>query len=352
MKAYCGRGALAANGWFWASAVRRVRHSGLTEELPPSRMPEPARRYERSAPVFQFDENCQRARVPLERKQYDMEENKKERFVRNMRLLYAAWCVLEENGMTSGSEIVRNGRGASKDFPIVIRATEDYYVRLEYLILSLLLRDKEYEVVFQGLIEADGRMLDYLRVSVKESPEAETAVGLVAGGHPDEGRGRKEKKDLFHCFERFKDWVSVVDDGPSVSGRLARRASASCPASMFLRWTTARIRPVRMAVKAAQRATPQTHMPMRTDAHVRAPSPADGTSMRAADAARRSRTASRRPRRVLVPSRISASIPPMAYVTSSRMAVSIKGVLPVPLMEAVPLDEGGDLRVEVAPVDV
>lgn len=105
-----------------------------------------------------------------------MEENKEERFVRNMRLLYAAWCVLEENGMTSGSEIVRNGRGASKDFPIVIRATEDYYVRLEYLILSLLLRDKEYEVVFQGLIEADGRMLDYLRVSVKESPEAETAV--------------------------------------------------------------------------------------------------------------------------------------------------------------------------------
>ena len=105
-----------------------------------------------------------------------MEENKEERFVRNMRLLYAAWCVLEENGMTSGSEIVRNGRGASKDSPIVIRATEDYYVRLEYLILSLLLRDKEYEVVFQGLIEADGRMLDYLRVSVKESPEAETAV--------------------------------------------------------------------------------------------------------------------------------------------------------------------------------
>ena len=101
-----------------------------------------------------------------------MEENKEERFVRDMKLLYAAWCVLEENGMTSGSDVVRNGKGVSEEAPIVIRATGDNYVRLEYIILSLLLRGKEYKLAFQSLFETeDGRKIDRLLVSVKHSPE-------------------------------------------------------------------------------------------------------------------------------------------------------------------------------------
>ena len=66
-----------------------------------------------------------------------MEENKEE-FARNMALLYAAWKELKVNGMLSGSDVVRNGKGVSADSSIVIHATEDYYVRLEYIILSLL----------------------------------------------------------------------------------------------------------------------------------------------------------------------------------------------------------------------
>ena len=105
-----------------------------------------------------------------------MEENKEERFVRDMKLLYAAWCVLEENGMTSGSDVVRNGKGVSEEAPIVIRTTEDYYVRLEYIILSLLLRGKEYKLAFQSLFETkDGRKIDRLLVSVKDSPESAPA---------------------------------------------------------------------------------------------------------------------------------------------------------------------------------
>ena len=102
-----------------------------------------------------------------------MEENKEE-FARKMALLYAAWMELKGNGMISGSEIVRNGMGASADSPIVIRTTKDYYVRLEYIILSLLLRGREYELAFQSLFKTeDGRKIDRLQVSVKDSPEAE-----------------------------------------------------------------------------------------------------------------------------------------------------------------------------------
>ena len=102
-----------------------------------------------------------------------MEENKEE-FARNMALLYAAWKELKGNGMLSGSDVVRNGKGVSADSSIVIHATEDYYVRLEYIILSLLLRGKEYKLAFQSLFKTeDGRKIDRLLVSVKDSPEAE-----------------------------------------------------------------------------------------------------------------------------------------------------------------------------------
>ncbi len=101
-----------------------------------------------------------------------MEENKEE-FARKMALLYAAWKELEGNGMLSGSDVVRNGKGVSEEAPIVIRTTEDYYVRLEYIILSLLLRGKEYKLAFQSLFETeDGRKIDRLLVSVKDSPES------------------------------------------------------------------------------------------------------------------------------------------------------------------------------------
>ena len=102
-----------------------------------------------------------------------MDENKGE-FIEKMALLYAAWKELEGNGMISESEIVRNGKGDSQESPIVIRTSREYYVRLEYIILSLLLKGKEYSLVSQSLFETKaGRKMDRLLVSVKDGPESE-----------------------------------------------------------------------------------------------------------------------------------------------------------------------------------
>ena len=117
-----------------------------------------------------------------------MEETKEE-LARKMALLYAAWKELKGNGMLSGSDVVRNGKGVSANSPIVIHATEDYYVRLEYIILSLLLRcfrvlSDHNQPVFPGAGEGD-QVQDESRQAESAQDRAEQIAGLLFFLQPD-----------------------------------------------------------------------------------------------------------------------------------------------------------------------